>query len=188
MDMTSQATSSGSRGRALSEGGSGGRAVSEGESRGRAFALASLALGLAYALVSAYWGVGGTGLLDTVGGVFERAGRSGGMAIFVLLWTVVVVKMIAAVLPLLAIRPGGPRLPRRVTRRLGWTEAVILTVYGLVLSVGGWLVQANVVAAGAHANHRALAWHAYLWDPWFLLWGLSALAALYRSRGTSALT
>lgn len=47
--------------------------------KGRAWALAALAIGLAYALVSAYWGLGGTWLLDTVGGVFERAGRSGGV-------------------------------------------------------------------------------------------------------------
>ena len=35
---------------------------------------------------------------------------------------------------------------------------------------------------GAGADHRALAWHAYLWDPWFLLWGLLVTAALLRGR------
>ena len=33
-----------------------------------------------------------------------------------------------------------------------------------------------------HADRRALTWHAYLWDPWFLLWGLLVLAALCRDR------
>jgi len=32
------------------------------------------------------------------------------------------------------------------------------------------------------ADHRALAWHAYLWDPWFLVWGVLVTAALLRSR------
>jgi len=31
---------------------------------------------------------------------------------------------------------------------------------------------------GAGADHRALAWHAYLGDPWFLLRGLLVTAAL----------
>jgi hypothetical protein len=35
-----------------------------------------------------------------------------------------------------------------------------------------------VVAVWATADHRALAWHAYLWDPWFLIWGLLVVGAL----------
>jgi hypothetical protein len=27
-------------------------------------------------------------------------------------------------------------------------------------------------------DHRALAWHTYLWDPWFLMWGLLVAGAL----------
>jgi hypothetical protein len=41
---------------------------------------------------------------------------------------------------------------------------------------------AVVPLAAAGADHRALAWHAYLWDPWFLLWGVLVTAALVRSR------
>ena len=59
---------------------------------------------------------------------------------------------------------------------------MILTGYGLVLTAVGLLVQAGVVAASAGADHRALEWHAYLWDPWFLVWGLLVTAALLRSR------
>jgi len=57
-----------------------------------------------------------------------------------------------------------------------------LTSYGLVLTVTGLLVQAGVVTAAANADHRALKWHAYLWDPWFLVWGILVLIALLRSR------
>jgi hypothetical protein len=51
-----------------------------------------------------------------------------------------------------------------------------------VLSVVRWLVQAGVVQAASNADQRALAWHAYLWDPWFLVWGLLIAAALVRGR------
>ena len=39
-----------------------------------------------------------------------------------------------------------------------------------------------MIGTPANADHRALAWHAYLWDPWFLVWGLLVTAALLRSR------
>jgi hypothetical protein len=59
-----------------------------------------------------------------------------------------------------------------------WIEAAVLTTYGLVLTAVGLLVQAHVIHASATADHRALAWHAYLWDPWFLIWGLLVFGAL----------
>ena len=71
--------------------------------------------------------------------------------------------------------------PYRV-RVLAWLEAAILTIYGLVLTVAGLLVQSGVIAPAASADRRALAWHAYLWDPWFLIWGAFATLALMRAR------
>src|SRR5260370_24533774 len=67
-------------------------------------------------------------------------------------------------------------------RGLAWLEAAIRTIYGLVLTGAGLLVQSGAIASAASADHRALAGHAYLWDPWFLLWGVLVTAALVRSR------
>jgi Protein of unknown function (DUF3995)/NYN domain len=139
-------------------------------------ALAALGTGLAYAAISVYWGLGGTWLLDTVDGTLARS--SGALAA---VWAAAVVKAVAAALPVCAVADLLPSR-RRLVRLLSWTEAVVLTGYGLVLSVAGWLVQAGVIRPGANADHRALAWHAYLWDPWFLVWGLLAAIALMRSR------
>ena len=61
-------------------------------------------------------------------------------------------------------------------------EAAILTVYGLNLTAVGLLVQAGLIGTPANADHHALAWHAYLWDPWLLVWGVLVTAALLRSR------
>ena len=58
-------------------------------------------------------------------------------------------------------------------------------IYGLVLMSAGLLVQSGVIAASPDADHLALAWHAYLWDPWFLLWGLLVAAGLLATRGPS---
>jgi hypothetical protein len=145
-------------------------------------AIAAAIVGGAFALVSIYWGLGGTALLDTVGGSLEAQGRAGSAAIVVLVWASVLLKLIAAVLPLAAVRRWGPASLHRLVRAFAWTAAVILTGYGLLLTSVGLLVQAGVIATDASANDRALAWHAYLWDPWFLVWGLLALTALLASR------
>jgi hypothetical protein len=170
---------------------------------GRRPALAALVVGLAYAGVSVYWGAGGTWLLDTVG----RSLTAGGAVAAAAVWAAAGLKVVASVLPALAVgRPGlataagpggssgsgGPRPAarpgsrRRLLRFLAWAEAVILTLYGLVWTAAGLLVQSGLVRADAGADHRALAWHAYLWDPWFLLWGLLVTAALVRSRRPAA--
>ena len=147
---------------------------------GSAAAKAALVLGLLYAAVSVYWALGGTWLLATVGGALQRQGRT---AILVLaVWAAVVLKSVAAVLPLLALRRVTSPGWNRAVWLLAWIEAGILTVYGLVLTVVDLLVQAGAIHQSAGADHRALAWHAYLWDPWFLIWGLLVAGALRRGR------
>lgn len=53
-----------------------------------------------------------------------------------------------------------------------------------MLSLTGWLVQAGIVPAAANSNHEALRWHAYSWDPWFLVWALLLATGLALSRQT----
>ena len=149
-----------------------------------AAAFAAFLLGVLYAAVSGYWGCGGTALLNTVGGVFQRAGREGGAGAIALVWATAILKVLATILGLLAVvghRPPDAR-PRRRARRVAWAVALILVLYGGVLSITGWLIQLGVVSAAAHADHLALRWHAFLWDPWFLVWGLLLAAGLAGSR------
>jgi hypothetical protein len=136
------------------------------------------ALMLASAAISAYWAAGGTDLLDTVGGSIARWGRDGGATVRLALAAIVVLKLVAAWLPVRAVRAPCPR----AVRRLAGLEAAILTVYGGVLTCTGLVVQAGVVGVGADADWKALDWHVYLWDPWFLVVGLLIWAALRRTR------
>ena len=138
------------------------------------------ALMLVSAPISAYWAAGGTGLLDTVGGSIARWGRDGGAGATLALAAIVALKLLAAWLPMRAVRAPCPR----AVRRLAWLQAAILTVYGGVLTGTGLAVQARLVNAGAHANWKALDWHVYLWDPWFLIVGLLVFAALRHTRAS----
>jgi Protein of unknown function (DUF3995) len=136
------------------------------------------ALMVASALISTYWAAGGTGLLDTVGGSIARWGRDGGVGVRLVLVVIIALKLAAAWLPLRALREP----PQPTVRRLAWLEAGILTVYGGVLTVADLAVEAGLLKAGRHADWKGLDWHAYLWDPWFLIAGLLVWAALQNSR------
>jgi hypothetical protein len=52
---------------------------------------------------------------------------------------------------------------------------------GVLTLYGGALVAVEAVALtgvlGEPADPTALRWHAFLWEPWFLLWGVLLLVA-----------
>ena len=146
-------------------------------------------LGTASAAVSAYWALGGTALLDTVGGEIERWGRQRSAGVVIALGVIVVLKLVGAAAPLVFAGVGGIHVAAwtgsRWVRQLGWVAAVGLTLYGGVLTVAGLLVEAGVLAPADDADERALAWHAYFWDPWFALWGAAFAVSMWRSRPQS---
>ena len=153
------------------------------------FADVAAVISVAYAGVSAYWGVGGTGLLSTLGGTLERLSREQSPAALLVVWLTVLAKLAVSVLGLTAVRPGWKTLvPRRMSRGLAWLAAAVLIAYGGVLTVVGVAVNTGLVHRPATADQTALHWHAYLWDPWFLLWGLLLAAALVFSRPVQGLS
>jgi Protein of unknown function (DUF3995) len=97
-------------------------------------------------------------------------------------WAAAALKLLAAALPVIAVRQANRPDRSRLVLVLAWAAAAILCAYGLVLTGAGILVQTGVIHAAATADHGALAWHAYLWDPWFLIWGLLAGNALRQVR------
>jgi Protein of unknown function (DUF3995) len=151
------------------------------------FVCAAGLLGALYAAVSAYWGAGGTALLDTIGGTLEHEARDRAAGVLVVVWATVAVKLAASGIGLLAVAQPRWLSPRwnRVMRGAAWLEAVVLVLYGGVLTLVGLLVQTGIVHASVHADHKALRWHAFLWDPWFLVWGILLATALALSRQPS---
>lgn len=112
----------------------------------------------------------------TVGGQLERWGRDGGIEVRLALLAVVLVKLAVAAGTWLAANRG-----RRLERTLAWTAGLVLTLYGAVLTVAGIAIVAFGAADLSRSDDpRAVRWHAYVWDPWFLLWGLLRAR---RSRG-----
>ena len=143
---------------------------------GLAAAAAALVAGLAYVAISAYWALGGTWLLATVSSSLITTDQSTTAVIAV--WAAVVLKGVGALLPFYLRRPAPPSKWHGRLRLLAWAEGAVLTLYGFVFTSAGLLVQQGVIHPGRAADRRALVWHTYLWDPWFLVWGLLVVIAL----------
>lgn len=146
-------------------------------------------LAFASAAISLFWALGGTWLLDTVGGEMERYARERSAGALVLITVVVILKVVAGLLAL-ALRPGArSRIPRRLLLLSNGAASVILILWGGANVAAGGLVLADVVKPSATTDLHALHWHVFLWDLWFLVWGLAlalALIAWRRRNGGAA--
>jgi len=153
-------------------------------SRSAGVRLAQLAcgIGLLFAAVSIYWALGGMWLVDTLHRSFQEGARTREPGLVLVVWAAAVLKVVAAVLPLVALHRLTWAGWNRLVWVLSWLAATILTFYGVVTTAAGLLVLWGVIGLSAGADHRTLIWYAYLWDPWFLVWGLLAAAALLRGR------
>jgi len=151
---------------------------------------AAFAWGLIFALISFYWGCGGTIGLDTVGGSIERLAREHSASILVAVWVTGLLKLVGAVLALALVRPWGSKLPRRLVTLLGWTAAVLLTLYGGTLVAADALAVTGAIKPRTPIARVPLLWHLWVWDMSFLIWGLLFASAAWcftrRDRGTAA--
>lgn len=148
--------------------------------RGLRLAQAAGVVGLSFAAVSVYWGLGGTWLLDTVSHSMAEQARAGEAGVIVTAWIAVVLKAIGVALPLLALRPMTRPAWTRRARALTWVQVAVLMTWGLLQTAGSLLLLAGVIQSTT--DHRVLAWHAFIWDPWFVVWGLLVAGALRSSR------
>lgn len=139
---------------------------------GVASAHAAAVLALSYAAVSLYWAVGGTALLSTVGGTVADIARHGGLPAVALGLATAAVKLACAVLALALVRPWGPALPRPLLLSCAAAASVMLSCYGAIQVAAGSLVLSDTVRAAAPVNWTALRWHVWIWDGWFLIWGI----------------
>jgi Protein of unknown function (DUF3995) len=139
-------------------------------------ALVAASLAFASAAVSLYWLLGGTGLLDTVGGEIEELARERSAAALAGLGATVLAKAAAGALALALLRPR-----RRLAGAAG-VGGVLLALYGGVLVLVGALVLAGAIAPSEPVDRHALRWHVFVWDLWFVVWGVALAVAAQRAR------
>jgi hypothetical protein len=136
----------------------------------RVLAYAAALLAFGSAAVSIYWTLGGTDLLDTVGGTFEDLARERSPAANALGMLVVLVKVAGGLLALALVQPWGTHVGRGLLLASAGFGSVVLVVYGGVLVLVGGLVLADLITPSAPVDEHALRWHVFVWDLWFLVW------------------
>jgi Protein of unknown function (DUF3995) len=145
---------------------------------------ARVAAGLAFAsaAVSAYWTLGGGFLLDTVGGAIEDLARDRSPGALALGATTVALKLLAGALAVALARTPG----RRLVRAADAVAAAVLCLWGGANVLVGGLVLGGAITPSGNVDRHALRWHVFLWDLWFLVWGVALLVAARRARLTRA--
>lgn len=126
------------------------------------------------------WAAGSTWLLETVGDAAPATIAETGASVSLVLLLVGVLKIVAAVVPVLVV---ARRLPwPRAWRAACWLGGGVLLLYGAANAVVAWFVLAGVVVPDGGFDEAAMLGHAFLWDPLFAVWGALLLVALRRSR------
>lgn len=157
-----------------------------GVASGRGTGYAAAGCAFLFAAVSFYWAAGGTLGLATVGQEAVELSRSGNVAVIAAPWFVGVVKVAGGLLALALVQPWGRRaFPRRLLLLAGWAGTAALVLYGAANISALLLVQVGVIQAPAEMDWQGFYGHLYLWDPWFLVWGLLlGMTMRYFSRTT----
>jgi hypothetical protein len=146
---------------------------------------AAAAAAFAFAVPSLYWAAGGMAGVGTLGGRIEELARQRDTGLVVATWVAFALKILGGILALALVRSWGRRLPRRAVLLTSWAGAVLLIVYGALQTGTVALIAAGVVNDTQGLSSGARRWRLFLWEPWFLVWGLLlALAAFVYGRAT----
>ncbi len=154
----------------------------DGEAFTRVVAYVAAGLAFASAATTAYWVLGGTALLDTVGGYAEDLARDRSPVALIVGLIVAGAKVAGGCLALALAHAAAGRRFGRSLRAIGALGSLLLIAYGGLLVGAGALVLAGVIHPSGAVDRRALMWHVTVWDLWFLLWGLALALVTWRSR------
>ncbi|MGP6173790.1 DUF3995 domain-containing protein [Corynebacterium sp. A21] len=138
-----------------------------------ALLLAALA-GCLHGAASVYWGLGGQWLLNTVGE--QVTGRFVGMG-----WLLLILGALKISFALLPLR----LIDAPPWRWCYWLGAAVLIIWGGMNTVVANLILVEVIPRGAQFDFAAMAGHAWLWDPLFLLWGTALVVGLLATQRSS---
>ncbi|WP_258070782.1 DUF3995 domain-containing protein [Pseudoclavibacter sp. AY1F1] len=148
----------------------------------RMLVLVAAAIGLVHAAFSAYWAIGGTWLLSTIGAIAVEFSNRAPLESGLMLGAVALAKALAALIP---VAVDAQRMPwPRVWRAISWVGGGGIVLYALVNIVVSGAVLLGVLVPDGGYDRDAMIGHALLWDPLFLVWGLALTGWLWLTRRT----
>ncbi|MBA2581690.1 MAG: DUF3995 domain-containing protein [Thermoleophilaceae bacterium] len=92
----------------------------------------------------------------------------------------VLIKVAAGLLALALAQPWGRRLARPWLLTANGAAGAVLIVWGGANVLVGALVLGEVITPAAPVDEHALRWHVFVWDLWFLVWGVLLAVAVAR--------
>lgn len=143
------------------------------EANGTWAAYAAAIWSFIFAIISFYWGLGGTIGLDTLGEGIKELALSRNTEALVMVWGTAVLKVLVGLLALALVQAWGRRLPRRLLLIGAWGAGLLFLLYGI-----GNFVQHLLMAIGQIPTARmlgtlsAVQWHLFLWDPFWFIGGV----------------
>ena len=126
----------------------------------------------AFAIPSFYWGFGGHFLAETVSGQLASESWADQRGLQAVVLVTGVLKVVGGLFALSLIRLSWPRTKSRLIIRGGYTVSALLIVYGAVNVIGETLTETGAVKPSGTVDWHALRWHLFLWDPYFVVWGV----------------
>ena len=126
----------------------------------------------AFAVPSFYWGFGGHFLAETVSGQLATESWTDHRGLQAVVLVTGVLKVVGGLFALSLIRLSWPRAMPRLIVRGGYAVSALLVVYGAVNVIGETLTETGAVKPSGTVDWHALRWHLFLWDPYFLVWGV----------------
>jgi hypothetical protein len=123
-------------------------------------AYGAAAWSILFAAMSAFWALGGTLGLDTLGNEIERDARAREPDVIALVWVTALLKLVGAALAIAT-----------------WIVGLGVLAYALASFAQHGLMKADVVDTPVALGSSAVGWHLALWDPFWLLGGLLFIAA-----------
>jgi len=145
-------------------------------------AYAACAWAAAFAVVSAYWALGGTAGVGTIAADVAAIPLAGSPAV---LWGTAGAKVLLGLLALALTRPWGRARPRRALPGAARAAGALLALYGAANLVDHGRMVAGFRDTPAVLGERAARWHLLFWDPIWLLGGLLFLAAARQARAAA---
>jgi uncharacterized protein DUF3995 len=142
-------------------------------------AVVAAVLGVLYAALNFYWAAGGERWLDKYGS--HLIGDAGAASFKAASAVLGVLFLVAVALGLQAVLMPFDASARTPVRWLAWVAAGLLALFGLGMTSIGLAVQFGIGNLAAADNPEVFRWHAFLWDPWYLVWGVVLMVALLQS-------
>jgi len=140
------------------------------------FIYIACAWALIFAIPSFYWAAGGAVGLDTLGDEITSLQAEPWFVVFV--WVTAFMKVALGLIVLMLLRMYDSMLLNRAVRIAVWVAGLLCLAYGGLNLLARLIMALGIIPTPDAMYSSAAMWHLLLWDPWWVLGGVSLVLAV----------